>query len=245
MSHAHRTQGVGYRKVAICEENVLRAFGRFLTCRGVRRGRGRASPRPRIRGRRRPAGRSRGASRGRGRAAGRRGSRRWPRPVIVGFVARTISSTSPFAARSSRPAMRRSEGSTPSIGESAPPRTWYRPRNSAVRSSERTSTGCSTTQITERSRRGSAQIGQSSSSVRFPHSRQKRTRLFTSSIARASSSASSGRAERRWKVSRCAVRRPIPGSFVSCVTRFSTAGLSTEEASRPFRTGSGFSLTPE
>ena len=35
-----------------------------------------------------------------------------------------------------------------------------------------------------RSRRASAQIAQSSSSVRLPHSRQKRTRSFTSSIAR-------------------------------------------------------------
>ena len=96
-----------------------------------------------------------------------------------------------------------------------------------VRSSETTSTGCSTTQMTVRSRRASAQIAHSSSSVRFPHSRQKRTRDFTSSIACASSSASSARAESRWNASRCAVRRPMPGSFVSCVTRFSTAGLST------------------
>ena len=39
-----------------------------------------------------------------------------------------------------------------------------------------------------------------------------------------------GRVESMWNASRCAVRRPIPGSLVSCVTRFSTAGLSTPGA---------------
>ena len=47
---------------------------------------------------------------------------------------------------------------------------------------------------------------QSSSSVRLPHSRQKRTRSFTSlSAARARSASSFGR-WRMWNASRCAVR---------------------------------------
>src|SRR5256885_5482044 len=57
-------------------------------------------------------------------------------PVMFGFVASTTSST-PF--RSTRPissSMRRCSGSTPSRGERAPPRTWYRPLNSLVLSTE-------------------------------------------------------------------------------------------------------------
>jgi hypothetical protein len=96
-----------------------------------------------------------------------------------------------------------------------------------VRSSEITSTGCSTTQTTVRSRLASRQMPHNSSSVRFPHSRQKRTRSFTSTIADARASASSFSVERRWKASRWAVREPIPGSRVSCATRLSTDGLST------------------
>ncbi len=90
-----------------------------------------------------------------------------------------------------------------------------------------TSAGCSTTQITARSRRASRQISQISSSVQFPHSSQKRTRSFASWRAPASASASSVGVRRRWKASRCAVRAPTPGSRVSCATRFSIAGLST------------------
>src|SRR5436190_4467957 len=68
---------------------------------------------------------------------------------------------------------------------------------------------------------------QRSSSVRLPHSVQKRTRAFTSSIAAASASASSFGRESRWNARRCAVRCPTPGSLVSCATRLSTAGDST------------------
>src|SRR5205814_3575931 len=68
-------------------------------------------------------------------------------------------------------------------------------------------------------------ISQVSSSVRFPHSRQKRTRSFTSAIAAASAPASSLETRRRWKASRCAVRWPTPGRRVSCATRLSTDGL--------------------
>ena len=78
-----------------------------------------------------------------------------------------------------------------------------------------------------RSRRASRQIAQSSSSVRLPHSLQKRTRSFTSRIASASAFASVFDTWRMWKASRCAVRLPMPGSRVSCATRLSTEGLST------------------
>src|SRR5207248_4282533 len=79
-----------------------------------------------------------------------------------------------------------------------------------------------------------------SSSLRLPHSRQKRTRSFTSSIAPASASASSFSVWRRWKASRCAVRLPMPGRRVSCATRFSTEGLSMRpEGTRLLRTSPG------
>src|SRR3954453_12522602 len=145
---------------------------------------------------------------------------------MFGLVARTTSCT-PF--RSTRPissSMRRWSGSTPSRGESAPPSTWYSPRNSLVLSTEMRSTGCSTTQIIVWSRRASRQIAQTSSSVRLPHSLQKRTRAFTSSIAVASARASSFGRCKRWNARRCAVRVPTPGRRDSCATRFSTAGLS-------------------
>src|SRR5918911_1523311 len=70
-------------------------------------------------------------------------------------------------------------------------------------------------------------MAQVSSSVRFPHSRQKRTRRLTSSIALASASASSWGRWRRWNARRCAVRVPTPGRRVSCATRLSTAGPNT------------------
>ena len=45
-------------------------------------------------------------------------------PVMFGFVASTTSSTPFRSTRRRRSSMRRSEGSTPSMGESAPPSTW-------------------------------------------------------------------------------------------------------------------------
>src|SRR3954468_2742813 len=86
------------------------------------------------------------------------------------------------------------------------------------------SLGSSTTQITVRSRRASWQIGQSGPSARLKHSSQKPIRSLTSRMASASASASSGLALRMWKASRCAVRRPIPGSRASWTIRFSTDG---------------------
>src|SRR4051812_28252391 len=83
------------------------------------------------------------------------------------------------------------------------------------------------------SRRASRQMAQTSSSVRFPHSLQKRTRSFTSSIAADSASASSRGRCSRWNASRCAVRVPTPGSRESCATRLSTAG----EITRPLCLG--------
>src|SRR5919204_2136053 len=152
---------------------------------------------------------------------------------MFGFVASTTSSTPFRSTRPSSSSMRRCSGSTPSIGESAPPSTWYRPRYSCVRSSESRSAGCSTTQTIVWSRRASRQISQVSSSVRFPHSRQKRTRSLTSAIAAASAPASSFGTRRRWNASRCAVRCPTPGRRVSCATRLSTEGLNTSPLCPP------------
>jgi hypothetical protein len=45
-------------------------------------------------------------------------------PVVVAFVATTTSRTPFDSTRERSSAMCRSSGSTPSIGDSAPPRTW-------------------------------------------------------------------------------------------------------------------------
>ena len=85
--------------------------------------------------------------------------------------------------RSSSLGMFSDSGPTPAIGLIAPPSTWYRPRNVCVRSMLMTSLTSSTTQITPRSRRGSAQIGQGLDSQTLPHTSQNRTLVLTSSIA--------------------------------------------------------------
>src|SRR5207244_7286540 len=83
------------------------------------------------------------------------------------------------------------------------------------------------TQMSVWSRRASRQIAHVSSSVRLPHSLQKRTRSLTSLIAVDKASASSVGRWRRWNASLWAVRDPTPGRRESWATRFSTAGLST------------------
>ena len=80
-----------------------------------------------------------------------------------GSVARMISTIAPSASRVISSVTRRSSGPTPSIGLIAPPSTWYRPRNSRVRSTAKTSLGSSTTQIEDSSRRVSAHIRHRSS----------------------------------------------------------------------------------
>ena len=45
-------------------------------------------------------------------------------PVVVGFVASTTSVTPPASTRRTSSVILRSDGSIPSIGESAPPSTW-------------------------------------------------------------------------------------------------------------------------
>ena len=67
----------------------------------------------------------------------------------------------------------------PSIGEMAPPSTWYLPRNSRVRSIAATSLGSSTTQITASSRRGSLQIRHRTSPATLPQTSQNRTSSLT------------------------------------------------------------------
>ena len=68
----------------------------------------------------------------------------------------------------------------PSIGLIAPPSTWYRPRNSRVRSIATTSFASSTTQIVALLRRGSRQIAQVSCSETLPQTLQNRTLSRTS-----------------------------------------------------------------
>ena len=171
------------------------------------------------------AGEPRHARRGRG--AGRRGRRRSPRRSCSGW-----SRARPRDAVPARPAAaaRRSAGARARRRRAARARRRARGRARGTRACARARSG---RRAARRRRRpcGRAgcrvQIPHSSSSVRFPHSRQKRTRSFTSTIAAASASASSFGTRRMWKASRCAVREPTPGRRVSCATRFSTAGLNT------------------
>ena len=80
----------------------------------------------------------------------------------------TISLIGSCASRFSSSAMRRSSGSTPLSGEILPPSTWYLPRKVPDFSRLRMSTGRSTTQTSEASRRGSAQMAQGDCSVSAP-----------------------------------------------------------------------------
>ena len=68
-------------------------------------------------------------------------------PSTVGLVARMTSRMPPRVTRSTRLAIRRLSGPTPSIGEMAPISTWYRPRCSWMDSIVRTSRASSTTQM--------------------------------------------------------------------------------------------------
>ena len=118
---------------------------------------------------------AREGSRGPGRAADRRGTRRSPRPSCSGSL-RGRPRRCRFARRGG--GARRSEGAPARRRRAATARRRGRGRgrDSCVRSTERRSTGCSTTQTSEWSRRASRQIEHVSSSVRLPHS-AKRTRL--------------------------------------------------------------------
>ncbi|CAM5664604.1 hypothetical protein SFUMM280S_08357 [Streptomyces fumanus] len=140
-------------------------------------------------------------------------------PSRFGSVARISSVTAPSASRASSSRIRRSSGPTPSMGLIAPPSTWYRPRNSRVRSMATTSFGSSTTQMTAGSRRGSRQMLHSSSCATFPQVAQKRTFALTSIRACARRRTSVGSAWRMWKAIRCALLGPTPGSRPSSSMR--------------------------
>ena len=62
-------------------------------------------------------------------------------------------------------AMRRLSGPMPSMGDRAPPSTWYTPENTAVRSMGGMSRGSLTTQMMLASRRDDRQISHRSSSA--------------------------------------------------------------------------------
>src|SRR3954464_4583167 len=129
------------------------------------------------------------------------------------------SFTFPSASRGSSSRILSSSGPIPSMGEMDPPRTWYRPRYSRVRSMATTSLGSSTTQRTAGSRRGSRQIRQVSSSATLPHTEQNLTRSLTSTRTWASRRTSTGSAARRWNAMRCALFGPTPGNRPSSSIR--------------------------
>ena len=83
----------------------------------------------------------------------------------MGFVASTTSRTSSDARRFISWAMRSSSGPMPSIGERAPPSTWYTPLYTAVRSMGGMSRGSLTTQMMPASRLDDWQISHRSSSA--------------------------------------------------------------------------------
>src|SRR3954452_12990921 len=93
-----------------------------------------------------------------------------------------------------------------------------------------TSPASSTTQITEESRRSSAQIVQRGPSATLKQISQNPIFSLTSRIASASALASSGSARRMWNASRCAVRAPTPGSLPSSVTSRWIGGANKLEA---------------
>src|SRR6185437_6187672 len=87
----------------------------------------------------------------------------------------------------------------------------------------------STTHSSDWSRRGSRQNTHGSSSVRLPHTEQRRTRVTSPSSAAARRRLWSGDCLSRWKVSRVAVFRPIPGSRASSAARSSIADTTVSE----------------
>src|SRR5690349_11043340 len=115
--------------------------------------------------------------------------------------------------------MRSWSGPTPSSGLMAPPSTWYRPRNSPVRSIATTSFGSSTTQSTSFVRRGSRQTRHCSDSATLKQVVQNRTSSFTLRSAVASRLTSAGSADRTWKAIRWALLGPTPGSRPSSSIR--------------------------
>src|SRR5690606_13926659 len=127
-------------------------------------------------------------------------------------------------------AIRRSPGPTPAIGLMAPPSTWYRPRNSRVRSIATTSFGSSTTQMTDVERRGSRQTWHCSCWATFPQTSQKRTRALTSLITWTRRATFSGSSARRWNAMRWALLGPTPGSRPSSSIRSWTAPSYTPSA---------------
>ena len=99
----------------------------------------------------------------------------------------------------------------PSMGLSAPPSTWYRPRNSRVRSMAATSFASSTTQMIAWLRRGSRQIAQVSCSLTLPQMSQNFTLSRTSIRICASRVVSKLCVCRMWNAMRCADFGPMPG----------------------------------
>src|SRR6478609_6725963 len=144
-------------------------------------------------------------------------------PSVFGSVAMMISvmstpsTRSPILVSSSR--IRSCSGPTPDSGSSAPPNTWYRPRNSRVRSTACTSFGSSTTHTTDPSRRASEQIRQRSSSETLPHTAQNFTPSRTLPNTAVNLSMSGGSTDSRWNAIRCALFGPIPGSLPSSSIR--------------------------
>ena len=85
-------------------------------------------------------------------------------PSTVGLVAIMTSWTVSFR-RASSSLMHSCSAPTPSMGEIRPCSTWYRPLYSWVRSMDWMSRGLSTTQMTDLSRLGDAQMPHTSPAV--------------------------------------------------------------------------------
>src|SRR5512143_314508 len=112
-----------------------------------------------------------------------------------------------------------SSGMTPSIGEIAPPRTWYLPRNSPLFSIGTRSVGLSTTQIASSRRDGSAQSTHGSWSAMLKHFEHRITASAIPAIASPSSFTAGAGILSMWRARRVAVFSPIPGSRARRPTR--------------------------
>ena len=212
-----------YEKVAICGRNNRRS-----TSLGGPTGHGRASPGRHIRVAADRQAARQGVTPHRVRSA-RRGRRLSPRPSCSGWsrarprraVRRHAANSSSIRRSAGLDAVERRQCAAEDVVEAA---VLARPlhRHDVHRLLDHADDGAVPTCVC-------ADV-QSFSSVRFPHSRQNRTRALTSSIALRQLEGVLG--PRGEEVERKSLRAatPDPGELVSWATRFSTAGLSTAGA---------------
>lgn len=136
-------------------------------------------------------------------------------PSRLGFVARMTSTIWLSASLNKSWRMFRCSGPMPSIGFNAPPKMWYLPLNSWVRSIATISLGSSTTQIVFSCLLGLRQMLHSSSWDMLLQILQNFALSLTSSKIFAKFWVSVLSVRSKWNAILCADFGPIPGSFAS------------------------------